>query len=425
MTAIIILPLLLWVVVAALACFGVYRAQKPRQPVAAGWVHDPAVVIIPFGRMPPHLDALWQGLSSQSYRPFRVVFVVESTADSAHAALKNLVGGPPFEIVVARSAERRGQKIHNMLAGLKQLRPDDATIVFADADFVPDANWLARLAWVLEPRRGLDVASGYRWLEPADERWATAFICIINSSIATTPRERAWTHAWGGSMALRRQTVERLDLEALWDRAVDDDLTLSHAVRARGGHFFSPARRAGTHAGFLWLEGRHRLRAPAVPACARTRATLMAPGRRCNGRAAPGLGGCAAACLDGQQDRNHRHHGHLYARSDAGKLPPAGPSAPVGNGAYPARCAPRPLGDPRMACPACRDHLVHRIRPFRHLERPDLLDRYEAARGADREGRVRPSQTLPAHQLELACLRRAPHTSRKCRYRRQTPGWRP
>jgi hypothetical protein len=256
MTAIMILPLLLWIVVAALACFGVYRAQKPRQPVAAGWVHDPAVVIIPFGRMPSHLDALWQGLSSQSYRPFRVVFVVESTADPAHAALKNLVGGPPFEIVVAGSAERRGQKIHNMLAGLKQLRPDDATIVFADADFVPDANWLARLAWVLEPRRGLDVASGYRWLEPADERWATAFICIINSSIATTPRERAWTHAWGGSMALRRQTVERLDLEALWDRAVDDDLTLSHAVRARGGHVFS--RRdvlVRTPASYGWRDG--------------------------------------------------------------------------------------------------------------------------------------------------------------------------
>jgi cellulose synthase/poly-beta-1,6-N-acetylglucosamine synthase-like glycosyltransferase len=252
----LILPLLLWIVVAALACFGVYQAQKPRPPVAVGWVHDPAVVIIPVRSLPSRLDALWQGLSSQSYRPFRVVFVVESAADPVHAALKNLVGGPPIEIVVAGLAEHRGQKIHNMLAGLKRLRPDDAMIVFADADIVPDANWLARLAWMLEPRRGLDMASGYRWLEPADDRWATAFICVINSSIATAPRQRAWMHAWGGSMALRRQTVQELDLEALWDRAVDDDLTLSRALRARGGHVFS--RRdvlVRTPASYGWRDG--------------------------------------------------------------------------------------------------------------------------------------------------------------------------
>jgi len=123
-----------------------------------------------------------------------------------------------------------------MLAGIDRLRPDDAVIIFADADIAPDMDWLARLIRVLGPRRVLDIASGYRWLEPTDDRWSTAFICVMNSSVATVPRRRLWTYAWGGSMALRRQTAEKLDLKTLWRGAVDDDLTLSRAVRARGGY---------------------------------------------------------------------------------------------------------------------------------------------------------------------------------------------
>jgi len=46
-------------------------------------VVDPAVVIIPVRGRPAHLEPLWDALSNQSYRPIRVVFVVESDADPA------------------------------------------------------------------------------------------------------------------------------------------------------------------------------------------------------------------------------------------------------------------------------------------------------------------------------------------------------
>ena len=252
---VLIVPLVLWVTVAAIACFGVYHAQRARSPVTAG-AFDPAVVIIPVRGRPAHLEPLWDALSNQSYRPIRVVFVVESDADPAYPALRSLAGGPSVEIIVAGSATEHGQKVHNMLAGIDRLRPDDAVIIFADADIAPDMDWLARLIRVLDPRRVLDIASGYRWLEPADDRWSTAFICVMNSSVATVPRRRLWTYAWGGSMALRRQTAEKLDLKTLWRGAVDDDLTLSRAVRARGGYVRS-ARDVlvRTPASYQWKNG--------------------------------------------------------------------------------------------------------------------------------------------------------------------------
>jgi len=225
----ILVALAAWLSVAALACFGVYNVQRDRAPVA---VDRPtgAVLIIPVRGIPANLDALWQGICAQSDRPSRVVFAVESAHDPAHGMLQALRGGPPIELVVAGATAQRAQKVHNQLAALRTLRPGDDVVVFADADIAPDPNWLARLIRGLDPG---NMASGYRWMVPTDERWATAFACVANSSIATVPR-RAWSIAWGGSMAIHRSTLEALPIEQCWDRAALDDLPLTRAMKARG-----------------------------------------------------------------------------------------------------------------------------------------------------------------------------------------------
>lgn len=234
----IIIPLAAWLIVAAISCFGVYITQRDRPPVSIGLV-EPTALIIPVRGIPAHLTELWQGICAQSYRPARVIFAVESADDPAYAMLRALTGGPPVEVVVAGVAAERGQKVHNTLAALARIEPDDAIVVFADADIAPAADWLARLVRELDPMR-MDMASGYRWMVPADDRWATAFVCVINSSIASAPRDSKWANAWGGSMALRRPTLDALRLDKLWERAVSDDLTLSRAVRAMSGKVRSP-----------------------------------------------------------------------------------------------------------------------------------------------------------------------------------------
>jgi hypothetical protein len=234
----LIIPLAAWLVIAALSCFGVYITQRPRPPV--GDIQpEPIVVIIPVRGTPSHLRELWQGICAQSRGPLRVIFAVESVDDPAATALRALTGGPPVEIVVAGVASERGQKIHNMLAALGRLQPADAIVVFADIDIAPTPDWLARLLRDLDSRE-LGMTSGYRWLTPADERWSTAFVCVINSSIAAAPRDSKWANAWGGSMALRRHTIDALALPSLWKRAVSDDLTISRAIRALGGKVRSP-----------------------------------------------------------------------------------------------------------------------------------------------------------------------------------------
>jgi cellulose synthase/poly-beta-1,6-N-acetylglucosamine synthase-like glycosyltransferase len=234
----IIIPLVAWLLVAALSCFGVYITQRARPPVNAGEA-EPIVLIIPVRGIPPYLRELWQGICAQTRGPLRVIFAVESVDDPAGAVLRALTGGPPVEVVIAGVTTERGQKIHNMLAALGRIEPSDAIVVFADADIAPAPDWLARLSRELERER-LGMTSGYRWLVPTDEHWSTAFVCVINSSIASVPRDSKWANAWGGSMALRRHTIDALALPTLWARAVSDDLTISRAVRALGGKVRSP-----------------------------------------------------------------------------------------------------------------------------------------------------------------------------------------
>lgn len=238
MDHLLLVPLLAWLAVAAISCFGVYHSQRDRRPIVSRG-GPPAVLIIPIRGVPPRLAELWQGIQAQTYRPFRVIFAVESAADPAHAALMSLPDGPPVEIVVAGATTQRGQKVHNTLAALRTLRPDDAIIVFADADIVPAPDWLARLIRSLNDRV-VDIGSGNRWLMPTDNRWATAFVCVISSSISTVPRLRPFNVAWGGSMVMHRQAVAALEIEQCWDLAVLDDLPLTRAVLAHGGRVNGP-----------------------------------------------------------------------------------------------------------------------------------------------------------------------------------------
>ena len=218
-----------WLIIAVLACLSVYNVQRDRSPIVVER-QTGAVLIIPIRGVPKNFQMLWQGICAQSDRPSRVIFSIESRKDPAFRAVKSLTGGPPTEIVIAGATIDRGQKIHNLLAALTHVRRTEDVIVFADADISPDPYWLARLI------RGLDdayISSGYRWMVPADDRWATIFMCVANSSVATAQR-RLWNLGWGGSIAVRQEFLNDLQIETIWRRALSDDLALSRAIKRRG-----------------------------------------------------------------------------------------------------------------------------------------------------------------------------------------------
>ncbi|MGD9920532.1 MAG: glycosyltransferase family 2 protein [Pseudorhodoplanes sp.] len=235
-----LLPLALWVFLAAVACYGVYDCISTlKPPPRIDWRPDNIVLIIPVRHVPPNFFALWDAIRAQNLPPTRVIFAVEDLEDPAAAAVLSFKNGPPVELIASGPTAARAQKVHNLLAALDTLRPEDDVIVFADADIIPKPDWIQRLVVPLKNRE-IYAVSGYRWMTPSDDAWSSAVVCVANASVATVPRWRYWDTAWGGSTALRRDTLDALDLPNHWKNLVLDDVPFTQAVKALGGYITSP-----------------------------------------------------------------------------------------------------------------------------------------------------------------------------------------
>ena len=234
--------LALWMALAVAATLGcalylrLLRRPQPRPPGAA----PPVLVAVPV-RGNAGLDAFLAALAVQDYPAWRAVFAVEDRADPAFAPLARFAAARPSraEVVVAGAAAARSQKVHNLLAALPALRPEDAALVTLDADAVPPPNLLTELLRPVLTGQG-DLSSGYRWTLPASPGAGPLLLSLAEMGVATLPRCARCNLCWGGATAIGRRALERLELPSLWERAVSDDMSLSRAAHRVGLVIYAP-----------------------------------------------------------------------------------------------------------------------------------------------------------------------------------------
>ncbi len=210
-----------------------YRRGLPRAEIPGS---EPNVAVVLPVRGGRNLDRFLPLLRAQQYGRYRIIASVESADDPAFALLRaaEMEPGAPLETIVAGLAVNAGQKVWNQLAALERLRPEDDVVAFIDADSLPTPLWLPRLVAVIV-NSGRPVATGYRWMTPADERWSSCCLAAANASIAALPRGvLPMTIVWGGSVAMKRHTLEAIAIEDVWRGAISDDVQMAEALRRYG-----------------------------------------------------------------------------------------------------------------------------------------------------------------------------------------------
>jgi cellulose synthase/poly-beta-1,6-N-acetylglucosamine synthase-like glycosyltransferase len=238
----VLVVLAAWLTFSATACFGVYfylRGVNKRYRLGR---ERQVAVIIPIRGASPHFPKLWDGLRAQTYQAWRLMFVVESDSDPACAAImRQLEHAPlprPVEIVVAGPAVKCSQVNHNCLAAVSRLQPQDEFVVFAAADMIPPPDWLAQATHPINTP-SIWLASAFALMLPSDGRLSTAAACALCQSLACVPRfPERFSIAWGGTMAVRRHTLESLDLQRWWSDTVSLDSTITRALWEKGGRVF-------------------------------------------------------------------------------------------------------------------------------------------------------------------------------------------
>ncbi|MEZ5345043.1 MAG: glycosyltransferase [Pyrinomonadaceae bacterium] len=201
-----------------------------------------ASVIIPCRGIDKGLKENLRPLFNQEYDRYEIIFVVDNKRDPALPVIEELAGEHgDAKIVVAGKATDSGQKVHNLRSAVLEIDEESRVLVFMDSDARPDDKWLANLVEPLEnPEIGC--TTGYRWFIQKNGGFSTHLRSVWNASIASQLGENSGSNfCWGGSMAIRRETFENLDIRAKWKNTLSDDFALTKALSdARMPVYFVP-----------------------------------------------------------------------------------------------------------------------------------------------------------------------------------------
>lgn len=196
-----------------------------------------ASVFVPCRGLDQGLRLNLAALFRQHYPAYELVFVTDRADDPALALARQLAHELEGEtvarslFVVAGPARESGQKVHNLLAALKEADASSEVFVFVDTDARPRADWLRSLVAPLA-EEGVGAATGYRWFLPVRGGFASQLRSVWNASITSALGADVWRNfCWGGSTAVRRETFEWLNVRVRWRGAASDDYALTRALQ--------------------------------------------------------------------------------------------------------------------------------------------------------------------------------------------------
>ncbi len=183
----------------------------------------PATVIVPVKGEDEGLRENLAALAAQDYPDYELIVTARRAADIPAGVLP-----PRVKIVLADGVDAlTGEKIQNLLAGVRVARKVSEVFAFADSDGSAPRGWLRALVAPLADA-GVGAVTGYRWYE------RPALRSVWNGAVAGGFGPRPCLFAWGGATAIRKETFFAAGVAEAWKNAISDDYRLSGAVRKAG-----------------------------------------------------------------------------------------------------------------------------------------------------------------------------------------------
>ena len=192
-------------------------------------------IIAPCRGVENGLEKNLTALFEQDFPRFEIIFVVDDETDEAVKIIEKLLNeSANAKLVIAGKAEDEGQKVHNLREAVLNVSDESAVFVFVDSDARPDGDWLRNLIAPLADER-IGAATGYRWFISNKRNFASEMLSVWNASIASALGANLKTNfCWGGSMAVRRGTFEKLDIRQRLKGTLSDDFAVTRAMKKAG-----------------------------------------------------------------------------------------------------------------------------------------------------------------------------------------------
>jgi cellulose synthase/poly-beta-1,6-N-acetylglucosamine synthase-like glycosyltransferase len=206
----------------------VHRAMR----LGFGAYFPSVAVLLPVRGLDDGFDTNFRALLSQVYPRFRVLVVADEPTDPGAARAKEVAlrfPRVPLEVILSEPSALPG-KVNALRSGLSHLRPEDETVVFVDSDIRPPTDWLRHLVQPLADST-VGVSTGFRWYVPPHATFWSLVRAEWNAVSANVLFDPRRSFAWGGSCAVRRETLSDIRISERWRDTLSDDLVLTQAVR--------------------------------------------------------------------------------------------------------------------------------------------------------------------------------------------------
>ncbi len=192
-------------------------------------------VIAPYRGLDAGSEENLLSLFEQDYPDFEIIFVVDDKDDPAVAMIEKVSGKVDFDkkkssLIVAGKADGCSQKVENLREAILHAADDSVAFVCVDSDTRTSHEWLRSLVASLE-NENIGATTGYRWFISENPTLASELRSTWNASIASAlgPNTKS-NFCWGGSMAIRRDTFERLKIREKWAGTLSDDFAVTRAM---------------------------------------------------------------------------------------------------------------------------------------------------------------------------------------------------
>lgn len=195
-----------------------------------------ATIIAPCKGLDEGMNDNLSALREQNYPAYEVLFVVDNPLDPAAAVIKEISGKDvkypkKAKLIVAPKAVGSSQKVENLREAVLRVSPESDVFVFVDSDARPAKDWLRQLLAPLENEK-IGAATSYCWFVSRKPTFASEMRSVWNASIASAlgPNTKS-NFCWGGSMAIRRDVFDKLDIRERWRGALSDDFAVTRAMK--------------------------------------------------------------------------------------------------------------------------------------------------------------------------------------------------
>lgn len=193
-----------------------------------------AAVILALRGSDPYLVANMSSVLDQDYPEFTLFIIVDSHHDAAWPEVRKVQALAPHRVatmVLQNPLASCSLKCSSLAEVIESLDASYQVVAFLDADAVPHRTWLRELvAPLADPSIG--VTTGNRWYLPHSASWGTMVRYFWNAGAVV----QVWLNdiVWGGSMALRRETMDRVELVSSLRSSFVDDGAVVRQVRSAG-----------------------------------------------------------------------------------------------------------------------------------------------------------------------------------------------